>query len=202
MEDEAGFPDPNIALKKKEPIPDLDKLREVDVSVYNEIVATLTVPQESSHAPPDFQSVEYGEFLFFGFASEERWVADLREFIGAFNSAARYGDMVYCPRSSRIVHDGVTKLLRSTMRARGLIWRGACRIRGREAEDERVYHAWKVEQRAREICFDLMDGKCTRTPETCWFSHDIPHPYTDAYAEALERKEAYLRKKAARTLQA
>lgn len=50
----------------------------------------------------------------------------------------------------------------------------------------------------REYCFDLMDGICTRTSETCWFRHDLPPVNSEAYQEAVTRKEEYLRKKAIR----
>jgi hypothetical protein len=49
--------------------------------------------------------------------------------------------------------------------------------------------------RQREYCFDLMDGTCKRTPETCWFRHDLPPMDSDEFCRAVERKEEYLRKK-------
>lgn len=53
--------------------------------------------------------------------------------------------------------------------------------------------------RRSEYCFDLMDGTCTRTAETCWFRHDLPDLGSEEYRLAVERKEEYLRKKAMRT---
>lgn len=54
------------------------------------------------------------------------------------------------------------------------------------------------ERQPKEFCFDLMDNMCKRTPETCWFRHDLPPADSDEYRQALERKEEYLRKKAIR----
>lgn len=50
-----------------------------------------------------------------------------------------------------------------------------------------------------EFCFDLMDNTCERTAETCWFRHDLPPVDSEAYKQAVERKEEYLREKASRT---
>lgn len=50
----------------------------------------------------------------------------------------------------------------------------------------------------KEYCFDLMDNTCKRTPETCWFRHDLPPLDSEAYRQVLERKEEYLIKKAIR----
>jgi hypothetical protein len=140
--EEEEFPGPKVVLKN-EPVPPrgIERTREINLALYEEIVATLRIPQESTTTSPDFQPTEYGEFLEYRIASEERWVADLKAYIQLFNSSKRYGDMIYCPRSNSCVHSGVTKLLRETMRTRGLIWQGTYRIKG---ADEVVYHAWKV----------------------------------------------------------
>jgi hypothetical protein len=113
-----------------------------DLADYEEILSTLTFPPEEAHATPEFERIDYNEKWDFRYASKDKSIADLKEYVETFNSSKRYGNVIYCKRSGRCVNDHVTEVLERYMQSRGLFYQGSFRIKGAL----QVYHGYKVEK--------------------------------------------------------
>lgn len=69
-----------------------------------------------------------------------------------------------------------------------------------DAEEMALYWCFFQREIKPDYCFDHMDGNCTRDPDLCHYSHDLPSVDSEEYASVLVRKNEYLEKKANKSL--